>query len=62
MKSKRNHVAIVRRIGRRKSRVKVGMRAFLFFLVLALLIATFAISLNMKIEDAMRRDTIQRGS
>jgi hypothetical protein len=61
MKSKRNNVAIVRRIGRRKSRVKVGMRAFSFFLVLALLIATFAISLNMKIEDAMRRDTAQGG-
>lgn len=59
MKPKRNNVAIVRRIGRRKSRVKVGLRAFLFFLVLALLIATFAISLNMKIEDA-QRDTIRR--
>ncbi len=62
MKPKRNNVAIVRRIGRRKSRVKISLRAILFFLVLALLIASFAISLNMRIEDAMRRETIQRGS
>ena len=56
--TKRPNVAITRRIGLRRSRVRVGPRVFLFFAILALAIAAVAISLNLRIEERLWRETI----
>ena len=61
MTIKRPNIAIIRRIGRRRSRVRIGPRVFVFFAALALVIAAIAISLNFRIEERLWRETIGSG-
>jgi hypothetical protein len=51
MKSKRSGIAIVRRVGRKKIRVKVGVRVFLFYIGLALLVGTVGIFLELQFAE-----------
>jgi hypothetical protein len=42
---------MLRKMERKKRHTKVGVRAFIFFIVAALALGGIAISLNLKLED-----------
>jgi len=60
MKAKPSNFAIVRRVGRRKSRVKMGPRVFIIFAAMAVLTAAVGIFINDKIEDRENLKVIDR--
>ena len=48
-------VIIRRRKGLKRSRVKVGLRVFIFFLAVLLFTGVIGITLNIRLEDAWQR-------
>ncbi len=57
MRKYRPERVILRRVrdGRKRSRVQVGLRVLVFFVVTALLVGAFAIALNLKLQEALER-------
>ncbi len=63
MRKYRPEIVIIRRPrdGRKRSRIQLGPRVFVFFLVAAILTGAVAIAVNVNLEDRWNRAMIQRG-
>ncbi len=63
MRKYKPEIVIVRRPrdGRKRSRIQLGPRIFVFFLVAAVLTGAVAIAVNLNLEDNWNRAMVQRG-
>jgi hypothetical protein len=59
MKAEQPTFRLIRRGGRKKSRVKIGWRVFAIYIIAVLATGAVAISLNLKVQDWEKTHTSQ---